>query len=490
MRILTGIDNSTVVYEKLADLLVAVYEIQKSREYEKADDHDNTEERTVACQRRIVLLDLLRKQHYWPSIQMKRIAHQPDLVLLFHKYQNQKPDTPVTGLYKECKSIILNLNADKIEDCIVISMMNESPIPVSDTDYETNMELYTGGTFEAGYEGTMINVYYYNGIWNFSTSTCPNIDESKYAHPTKTHGMMFDDFLQKIFPNVNPTSDNLRQEFTSKLDTSKSYIFVIVHHENRRLIDYTELFGENYTELLHISTQSHGIENDISSQPLKEMGVKYAETFETKEEALSWLKNNTTSYAIIVKQTDKDKNMLKICRKDTNFREFIDLGNSNPWYNMLWIFLQNRKDYNIYQYIKEKKIRSVCTDDGTILQPVDIFQVVLSALTCYLYESYRYTTTYSIKTFNLYFDSKVDKIFAPIIRFHLVQLRNIQKEQIPDKYITPRIISDYLRYHQNMRNIRLLIKYFSDNPSVNMTLMEQLCFKTLNNLLMYKDNTV
>jgi hypothetical protein len=272
----------------------------------------------------------------------------------------------------------------------------------------------------------------------------------------------------------------LRARFTAHLDTSKSYLFVLIHHENKHLIDYTSYFGENYKELLHISTRTKEGEDNMLLMPLAYLGIMYPVQKDNPEEAMYWLKHKT-SYAVIVKRADGS--ILKVCREETVYQEETDLGNANPWHNMLWIFLKNRPDFTVAQYAKTKQFTPVRTESGKFLSPTFVIHSVISAITTYLFNLYHASTYYNLATKQLVFKAKVDKEHAPILRFHMVQLREIQKNQQPDRLISLKMVSDYLRYHQTMKNIRMLIAHFAKNPIVGVTEECQLCFVKLHEML-------
>ena len=509
-----------MAHKQLISLLAEVYTAENTKQQvgtsemcdegqEMAQDVEAVGEmRSKAYTRYKILLDMLRQKNYWPTIQMKSFYGNSGLVLLYNSrktidLENVGEAGEGGSIYKDCRSVVVNLGANTPEDSIVTSASGEIPVRVSDSVYESTREF--GDRMETGFEGTTVYVYHHNGRWYFSTTTCPSLDTSRYFHPTKTHGMMFDEFLQKTFSCNNSnivnedvdmvcdddivnigvetetTRASLRERFTNYLDTSKSYTFVLVHHENKHIVDYSSVFGESYKELIHISTQTKGMEEAIDHQPLFNIGVKYARKFERAEDAIGWLRSAPTSYAIIVKK--ENGSILKVCRNDTIFQEETDLGNANPWHNMLWIFLQNRPDFTVANYAKGKQFKQVKLENGKTLSPTFVIYTAVSTITSYMYNLYYATTYYNLTTREMIFKGKMDKLQAPIMRFHLVQLRNIQKKFHPDKLLSFKMISDYLRYHQTMKNIRLLIQHFTKNPIENINPEHQFCIASLNEFL-------
>ena len=519
-----------MAFPALSLLIQEVYSLEKNQE--KLNEENNMKEDNYVYnpvyERYKILNQLLRQKGYWPSIQVKWFYDRSGLVMLYNAHKNYEYNKIIeTPLYKECRSIILNITADQPENTIVSSISNDIPLRVSDRMYKEICQ--NTDVLETGYEGTMINVYHHGDKWQFSTATCPSIDCSKYFHPTKTHGAMLNEYLMKIFPdccskeeydissinmngmnigiaggagteepgmdiemepemviNVTETelSKMLRTRFVEHLDKSKTYLFVLIHHENKHLIDYSSHFGKEYKELLHISTQSKGVEEPILNEPYSYMGVKYPVRFDGIESALAWLNGDLTSYAIIVKR--KDGTILKVCRENIVFQEETNLGNANPWHNMLWIFLKNRPDFTVADYARSKPHLPIRTETGKILSPTFVIHNTISSITTNLYNLYFASTYYNLTTKELIFKGKLDKTYAPIIRFHMVQLRNIQKNMQPNKLMTLKMIADYLRYHQTMKNIRMLIAHYANNPIDNISKETQFCIKKLNDMLFDK----
>ena len=467
-------------FHNLLSLMQEVY-IQENEK--QTDNNLANVEHNILNERQKALIEILRKNNYWPTLQFKKFFSTPNLFLLYNS-QKTNEFANTSCIYKECRSVILNLLAEKSEDSIVSSMYMDNPIRVLDTVYEKTYELED--VLEAGYEGTMIHTYWYQDNWFFSTTSCPTIDGSRYFHPTKTHGTMFDDCLRKLFPDIATNEENiskkLRDMFTSHLDKNKKYLFVLIHYENKHIIDYSGIYGEEYAKLVHIATYNKGLSTEpLDDKPLSSLGMLYPEKFASVEDGLTWLRSNKSMYAVIVKRPGS---LLRVCRDHVIFQETTDLGNSNPWHNMLWIYLQNRPDVTVANYAMEKKISNVRMDNGKYLSPTFVIHSTISTIVSYLYKMYTLTTYYNSNSKEFSFKGHIDKTLPPIIRFHLVQLREIQKTIHSDKYLTQKTISHYIRFHQTMKNIRLLIQFFAKNQNMLHIFEETMCcIKQFNDLL-------
>lgn len=446
---------------------------------------------------------LMKTKHYWPALQWKKFNDKSGLILLHNTYKRNDVDF-FKELYDECRSVVLDLNAP-IGENVVITLANSIPERLLNTQYKERMQ-DTDICYES-YEGTVVSVYEHMGKWYFSTTSCPSIDSSRYFHPTKKHGEMLNEVLEDMFSSsldeldtnyasVQDYEDSkkayLRNMFTNKLDRSKAYFFILVHHDNQHVMDYTERWGKEYRKLIHIATRDRLTKTEcVLPDPLVEEAFGYGKSIEVSKEvgnaveSLAWLDKNPDSYGIIVKK--EDGTLYKVSNGAILAREEEDLGNPNPWINMLWVYMQNKPHYHVNDYISKfcPNLESPVDQYGRTLAPVYIIHTVICTVRDCLYQCYRYTTRYYPQHKRWKMNVVLDKQLPDIVRFHLAQLRNIQVTTHADEYITPHTIYHYLCHHQTMNNMRNLIGFFA-NPSENTFNMSSKtieCFSTLHRLL-------
>ena len=96
--------------------------------------------------------------------------------------------------------------------------------------------------------------------------------------------------------------------FVSNLNSENAYEFVLIHSDNKHIIDYTDVLGENYKELVHINTKNRITleEYDInmsSIQELYNMGVRYPAYFADINQANLHINQNKSNGLIINKKT-------------------------------------------------------------------------------------------------------------------------------------------------------------------------------------------
>jgi len=254
------------------------------------------------------LINILKVKHYWPVIKVKKFKNNNNLCLLHNSYKRDDV-SEFQDLYDKCRSIVLDFSKS-IGNNVVISISNSIPIRsnianYTSTIYQENDVCYTA------LDGTVVTVYYHNGTWHFGSSSCPDINSSKFSNKDKTHGYMLDEILYTIYKNQVDINDPnissiLRNFFTSNLSPLYSYDFVIIHSDNIHVIDYTSHMGENYKQLFHINTRNRITlqEENIDNHPLAYLNIKYPHKYSSIEEGLNYtaIQDN---YGIIIKKNNK-----------------------------------------------------------------------------------------------------------------------------------------------------------------------------------------
>jgi hypothetical protein len=155
------------------------------------------------------------------------------LMLIYHKY-DQKTNT---DLERECRSIVIDKKTKK-----VISYSCETPMINSEAFNYLLLNQSDKKVITKCYEGTLLSVFY-NDKWFVSTRRCLNSDESIWGNDNKSHYNMFNEILKE-------SKHNNFEEFTNKLDKNYCYYFVLVHYQNKNIVDYLSEFGSGYKKLI------------------------------------------------------------------------------------------------------------------------------------------------------------------------------------------------------------------------------------------------
>jgi len=440
------------------------------------------------------LLKVLKKYHMWPSLQIKKFKNNNDLVLLHNSYYVSDVEEQFKNIYDQCRSVVLDFSKN-INENIVVSYANNIPIRMDINVY--SKDIAATDKYQEAYDGTMVTVYYYNNEWHFGTSTCTDINYSKFSHPTKTHGEMLNEVIMYIYRShftdedlalpKNVIEQKLRDIFTCNLDTSCAYEFVMLHHENNHIIDYSDIYGPEYKYLYHINTKNRNTLEliDISNCPYSNIGIVYPRYFNSIDEAYTHITTNK-SYGFIVKKVTNDGiKLLKISPKEIDFKEETDPCKPNVWHNILAVYMKNRKDFKICDYINlyVGELQLPKDEKGREIDPTYLVHTMISTIKDVLYNLYIATTTYNTKTNRFKMNKDLDMQFPPIIRFHLAQLRHRQQYYHQRALLRPTDVYYYICQCNSIKNIKMLIQFFATSIGYNITERSSMCMSILNSLL-------
>jgi hypothetical protein len=470
---------SDVAFPELNKLLEEVFNeytstLTVNSEPQNAEDMDV--DRPKQLTKLHVLKNILRRRHYWPYLQVKPFFDHCGLILLHNTYKRVGVEH-FQKLYNESRSVVLNLEAPLGEN-IVLSLAHSIPDSLTTEQYKA-MAL-PDDVCEMSYEGTMITVYYHVDKWHFGTTSCPSMDYSRYFSKDKTHGQMFDEVLQMHYEG---DATNCRKLFTNQLDPSKVYTFLLVHHENGHLADHSAELGTQYKCLFHITTRDRQtlVEEDVRTNPLT--NVKYVARFENQPQVLDHLSQKNI-YGVIVKRTSGQ--LIKVSPEQLIKRDEETMGHPNHWHNMLWLYMQQNKQFMIPDYLKKYAPDLNCPKDsqGREMVPTYVIHTAMCTMRDVLLNLFYHTTTVDLTTHRYTVHKDWDGYLAPVIRFHLAQLRHIQIHKHKHSLINMRTVYHYLCHHQTVKNMRNLIHFFAMNEaSLQIPPRTIECFKVLNQSL-------
>jgi len=153
---------------------------------------------------------------------------------------SKKNNSKISELERECRSIILDRNLNIISYGYDDIYYNQDA-----KNYILKNGLNKNYTIQECFEGTLISVFNHNGDWYLSTRQCIDSKLSKWTSE-KSHYEMFMECIDISF-----------EEFTEHLKEDINYFFVIVHHENKNIVDYTEYFNDpEYKKIIHVMSRS------------------------------------------------------------------------------------------------------------------------------------------------------------------------------------------------------------------------------------------
>jgi hypothetical protein len=290
-------------------------------------------------------LEDLRKKLYEKGVLTKDYIDD-NLVLLYHKY-----DSPITHeLERECRSLVINRTTFEIisYSCETPRLNNEG-MEFLITNPTEKQEINTC------YEGTYLSVFYHSDKWYISTRRCLNSQESVLTDTTTSHYEMFLDVLTNAgYKDFN--------DFNSKLDKSKSYYFVLIHHKNKNTIDYSKMYGENYAVACLTTIRDLTMtELDINNQSFTNNIIFIPEKLASIDNFANF--NKSVKYGelpisegIVVKvwNTKMNKyNLVKLQNLNYQFAQVV--GSNNNIYKGYIYLYQNNK---LIDYFSDPKLSS------------------------------------------------------------------------------------------------------------------------------------
>ena len=162
-----------------------------------------------------------------------------NLVMILN-YSNNKKSYELTSLERECRSLIIDKNTLEIicytyDDIYYNQDAKNYLINNSDNEY----------LIQECFEGTFISVFYYDNKWYLSTRKCIDAKSSIWNNE-KSYYELFVECLDTDFDS-----------FCEYLNEENNYYFILLHHENKNIVDYSKYFGkEDYKEIIHVMTRA------------------------------------------------------------------------------------------------------------------------------------------------------------------------------------------------------------------------------------------
>jgi len=154
----------------------------------------------------------------------------------------------VKELAEECKSVVISKSTLKIISTQYYNIKcNEDATSVLKNCNWNNVKV------QECYEGTLIMVFYYEDTWYVSTRRCLDSNFSTW-NKNKSHYEMFSEAICDKFD-------------VQSLDKKYFYHFILIHHQNKNIIDYGRLKSRE-DRLKSKGDQLKG-NNDISDHSLK-----------------------------------------------------------------------------------------------------------------------------------------------------------------------------------------------------------------------------
>jgi hypothetical protein len=163
-----------------------------------------------------------------------------DLMIIYHNYSI----TVKSDLQRECRSLVL-----KMSTLEMVAYSCESPILNTDGfDYiKSHNELEI---VSKCYEGSCLSLFYHNDKWYLASRKHLNTLDTEII--SEKYNKMYNLFVDVVVSSGYKSFE----DFTNNLDKNNSYYMVLIHHDNKHIINYTSIFNnEKYKKLVLISVK-------------------------------------------------------------------------------------------------------------------------------------------------------------------------------------------------------------------------------------------
>lgn len=293
-----------------------------------------------------------------------------NLILLYNKYGNENK----APLELECRSVVINRTDFNIENYSCITpIYNGNAMNYLMMNQDKEKEIFVC------YEGSLLSLFHFNGVWYFSSRR----NLMKVTDTTENpHFKMFCSVIEQDGFNINT--------FIEKLDTNLTYHFVLIHHQNKNIINYEKSFGKDYKKLCFIFAREKGSNKEINSEDLNCLFLtdniflpKKVESIENFDETNTGeLTGEPTDEGIIVKINNK---VLKL--QNIQYQFYKAIGPEKNLYRGFIHLYQNNKlgDYfknneNTMKY--NKIVNPIKTDESfDTMGTIDaVFKVITKEL--------------------------------------------------------------------------------------------------------------
>ena len=166
---------------------------------------------------------------------MMKLYSEYNLALIYTRFEDNNNYNKKNELKNECRSLII----DTVDKNIVSYSCNTPIRNIEAMNFlleNNNNEM----KIHKCYEGTLLSVFCHNNIWHVSTRRCLDSKTSIW----KEHS-----YYDLLIDVLNRSNYETLDDFTKILDSNYCYYFILIHHLNKNIVDYTSSFGENYGKL-------------------------------------------------------------------------------------------------------------------------------------------------------------------------------------------------------------------------------------------------
>ena len=115
------------------------------------------------------------------------------------------------------------------------------------------------------------------------------------------------------------------------------------------------------------------MEENIDNQPLAYLNIKYPIKYLNPQEGINNI--NVNNYGVIIKKNNK---LYKISDDNILHKEEVNAYNYNKWYNILYVYMLQKENYNINEFISEFYLNDISLPSNIYITIDGIFNIMKS----------------------------------------------------------------------------------------------------------------
>lgn len=300
---------------------------------------------------------------------------EDNLIILYNRYEN-KNKGPIE---LECRSVILNRSNYEI-----VCYTCTTPIYNMDAlNYMVKNSNDDKMIFKC-YEGSLLSLFNFQDKWYLSSRKC--LDSKSSIINGKSH---YDMFMEVLLQD----NHNSFEDFTKLLDKKYTYHFVLIHHENDHIVNYTKTFGKNFKKLCFIFARDVENHKEINSEDIDSLILsdniflpKKLEdtTFFDKTNQLLNLTEQPEEEGIIIKMNNS---LLKLQTMAYQFYKVIG-PEKNLYRGFIRLYQANRLNDYFNKFPNAEKYKKIVNPINTTqsFDTVGIIDAVFKVCTSELFE--------------------------------------------------------------------------------------------------------
>ena len=335
-------------------------------------------------------IDDLKNELYKNGV-MSKYYEDENLLLVYTKHNNV---LNINELSNECRSLVIDTNTNKI----VSYTCNTPIVNMEAMNYllehnDDNKKIYKC------YEGSLLSLFNNNGKWYLSTRRCLDSNDSVWKEDS--HYNLFLDVLRE-------DGFNSLDDFVQICNPDYCYYFVLLHHQNKLIIDYSDEFGENYKKLCLAIVREQETQNEILFNNLddvftgeSEYGNIFGNIFIPQEyedlEIFNSMNDDMNSYlhckneGIVIKMLDGSCNtILKLQTLSYQFNRAIGSEN-NILKGLILLYQNNKLDVCFENNNELENFRKIINPFNThkTYDTIGVIDSLFKVLTSETYELYK-----------------------------------------------------------------------------------------------------